>query len=172
MTRRVLIIGSRPWAATTIIHPGLAAGVGRWHSGTGHRVSPPRGADHLAELAWMWWGGLVERHPAEWNRYGRSAGGRASATEMVAAGAGRLPGVHPRRLPWGDPHRQASRSGQHPPPVATRSSRQQRSTLDVSGQLCRTVPRRPIAATTSGTHSVVLTAPSCSSSVRLRDLLT
>lgn len=34
----------------------------------------PIGADALCEACWTHWGGRVERHPAEWSRYGRRAG--------------------------------------------------------------------------------------------------
>ncbi len=85
MTRRVLVTGSRTWTDTATIRTALAR---VWGDGTAVLVTGccPRGADHIAELAWMRCGGLVERHPADWHRHGRSAGYRRNA-QMVAAGA-------------------------------------------------------------------------------------
>jgi hypothetical protein len=85
MTRRILITGSRTWTDTATIRTALAE---VWGDGTAVLITGccPRGADHLAELTWIRCGGLVERHPSEWTRYGRLAGFRRNA-EMVAAGA-------------------------------------------------------------------------------------
>ncbi len=85
MARRVLVTGSRTWTDVAVIRTALRE---QWDDGTAVLITGccPRGADDLAERTWMSWGGLVERHPADWDRYGRSAGFRRNA-EMVAAGA-------------------------------------------------------------------------------------
>jgi SLOG family YspA-like protein len=70
--RRVLVTGSRAWTDTALIRAALAR---VWHPDT-VLVSGacPNGADALCEACWRAWGGVVERHPAAWNRHGRAAG--------------------------------------------------------------------------------------------------
>lgn len=69
---RILITGSRTWTHHALIHRALAA---VWHPDA-ILVSGacPRGADALCEACWAHWGGRIERHPANWTRYGRRAG--------------------------------------------------------------------------------------------------
>jgi hypothetical protein len=85
MTRRVLITGSRTWTDTAAIAHALRT---VWGDGTAILVSGacPTGADQIAEQVWGRWGGQIERHPADWARYGKAAGFRRNAA-MVAAGA-------------------------------------------------------------------------------------
>lgn len=85
MNRRVLITGSRTWTDLPTIRRALRE---VWGDGTAVLLSGacPNGADALAEQVWRQWGGHVQRHPADWARYGRSAGFRRNA-EMVTAGA-------------------------------------------------------------------------------------
>jgi Ni,Fe-hydrogenase III small subunit len=79
--RRLLVTGSRDWADEDMVRRALAE-----HSQPEVVLvfgACPTGADAMAEACWP---GPVERHPADWRRYGRSAGPRRNA-EMVAAGA-------------------------------------------------------------------------------------
>jgi len=81
---RLLITGSRDWPDA-----GVIAGVLAGHYRDGAVLvsgACPRGADALAEEYWGLLGGKVERHPADWTRYGKRAGLRRNA-EMVNAGA-------------------------------------------------------------------------------------
>lgn len=94
MTYRILVTGSRTWTDADTIADAL------WFA-TGSLVAPqavdlsevvvvsgacPRGADRLAEQAAERAGVAVERHPADWDRYGKSAGFRRNQ-EMVDLGA-------------------------------------------------------------------------------------
>lgn len=60
---RVLVTGSRTWTDTSIIRDALAE---VWHP-RNVLVHPAcrTGADALADACWRYWGGRVERHPAE-----------------------------------------------------------------------------------------------------------
>lgn len=83
-TCRVLVTGSRTWTDA-----GVIAGVLAGHYRDGAVLvsgACPRGADALAEEYWGLLGGRIERHPAEWDRFGKRAGFRRNA-EMVNAGA-------------------------------------------------------------------------------------
>lgn len=82
--RRVLVTGSRTWEDKTAIRDALAQVWGPDVVLVSGAAS--RGADALCEQCWTHWGGVVERHPAEWERYGKQAGPRRNR-EMVAAGA-------------------------------------------------------------------------------------
>ncbi|MGV9676368.1 SLOG family protein [Nocardia sp. NPDC003482] len=83
-TRRILITGSRNWDDPAVIRTALAT---VWApdavlvSGAN-----PHGADALCEACWSHWGGHVERHLADWDRFGTSAGLRRNA-QMVQLGA-------------------------------------------------------------------------------------
>lgn len=99
---RVLIIGSRTWGSDRDLVTGdlTPAAFQEWewlkekveHT---YQERPdsvlvsgacPTGADFLAEYVWTSLGGKVERHPAEWDEYGKSAGFRRNQ-EMVDLGA-------------------------------------------------------------------------------------
>jgi SLOG family YspA-like protein len=84
MGLRILITGSRTWADRAMIRAALAE---VW-SPDSVLVSGacPRGADAFCEACWDKWGGTLERHPADWDRWGKRAGFVRNA-EMVQAGA-------------------------------------------------------------------------------------
>lgn len=83
---RLLVTGSRTWEDLIVIRNAL---VQFWSPET--VLVPggcPKGADAQCESCWGSWGGLIERHPAEWRRYGKSAGFRRNE-EMILLGADR-----------------------------------------------------------------------------------
>ena len=89
---RVLITGSRDWTDRQALGEALIEA--RCQAVTGPLLrrmllvsgACPTGADRMAETLAEGWGWLVERHPADWERYGKAAGFRRNA-EMVALGA-------------------------------------------------------------------------------------
>jgi len=90
---RVLITGSRGWTDRLLIgntlieyHQTDAAGFDLVDQPTLVSGACPTGADHVAEVAARFLGWPIERHPADWDVHGRSAGFRRNA-EMVALGA-------------------------------------------------------------------------------------
>lgn len=84
---RVLVTGSRAWAAPEVIVKALWEA---WLVRDGDFVivhgACPRGADLMADQAAQRYGWQVERHPADWERHGKGAGFRRN-NEMVRAGA-------------------------------------------------------------------------------------
>ncbi len=84
MTKRVLVTGSRTWTnrvliqrhLLTIAHHGIIVVHGRC----------PDGADQIADEICEFYQIPVERHPADWGKYGRRAGFVRNA-EMVNLGA-------------------------------------------------------------------------------------
>lgn len=108
---RILVTGSRMWTDRKVIHDALMDAIADLcppgATPTTHPFSEAtlvhgaaEGLDTLAAQQAEVWGMQVEVHPADWARYGHSAGPRRNA-EMVAAGAdiclafpiGRSPGT-------------------------------------------------------------------------------
>ena len=89
---RILITGSRDWADEDRIWDALSEQYHCWeHEDCGDPYvvvsgACPTGADAMCEAAAALMGWTVERHPAEWDKYGRGAGFRRNA-EMVGLGA-------------------------------------------------------------------------------------
>jgi hypothetical protein len=84
---RILLTGSRDWDDEVPIRAALTEAIG---GRPGPHVvvhgACPTGGDALADRVAAEGGLIVERHPADWRRYGKSAGYRRNA-EMVALGA-------------------------------------------------------------------------------------
>jgi hypothetical protein len=87
---RILITGSRTWDDRVLIEEMLLDWSTLLCGGPDSAVlvsgACPTGADSIAEVFWESIGGEVERHPANWEAYGRVAGFRRNE-EMVKAGA-------------------------------------------------------------------------------------
>ena len=67
---RVVVTGSRGWTDSLVIHDRLA----RLGPGTVIVHGNARGVDRIADSQAHMLGYSVERHPADWLRYGRRAG--------------------------------------------------------------------------------------------------
>lgn len=88
MAYRVLVTGSRDWVYWPTIQLTLADAARR---ADGQPVTLvhgacPRGADFIADCVARAWDWQVERHPAEWQRFGKAAGFIRNRV-MVEAGA-------------------------------------------------------------------------------------
>lgn len=83
---RVLVTGSRNWENRLVIRSALDL----VHFAQGRCVlvsgACPTGADRMAEKHATYLRWTIERHPADWDRYGKAAGPRRNA-EMVRLGA-------------------------------------------------------------------------------------
>lgn len=77
MPPRLLITGSRSWKDRAVIRDALRA----WWDSTGRDPEAvlvsgacPKGADRICEQLWEHNRLTVERHPADWEQFGRAAG--------------------------------------------------------------------------------------------------
>lgn len=88
MTYRILVTGSRDWTDEHIIFQALF--ITGMAAPPGNRIlvsgACPTGADAIAERMARRMGWQVERHPAEWKKYGGAAGPKRNA-HMVSLGA-------------------------------------------------------------------------------------
>jgi hypothetical protein len=87
---RILVTGSRDWPFPEVIAEELIR-VSLIPQETTSKIvlvsgACPTGADRMAEDWAEKWGWEIERHPADWSRYGKSAGFRRNK-EMVDLGA-------------------------------------------------------------------------------------
>jgi hypothetical protein len=86
---RILVTGSRDWEYSALIEQALAlAAQDEPNQASIVLVSGacPTGADAIAEEIADQWDWQIERHPADWDRYGKRAGFVRNA-EMVELGA-------------------------------------------------------------------------------------
>jgi hypothetical protein len=85
---RILVTGSREWDDEASIRTALIAAASERPEGTDLIIvhgACPRGADAMADTWAKDYGCRVERHPAEWSRFGKQAGFIRN-TVMVEAG--------------------------------------------------------------------------------------
>lgn len=89
---RILVTGSRTWTGTTVISAALDFAIAEVADYEGGILvvhgDCPEGADRIADYLVSLYDESVrpERHPADWKKYGKSAGFQRNG-EMVAAGA-------------------------------------------------------------------------------------
>jgi len=89
--RRVLVTGSRDWAARTTVWNALHSELVQFPDGIIVVHGAARGADDIADR-WAWgmrqagWPVSAEAHPANWDRFGKRAG-VVRNQEMVKLGA-------------------------------------------------------------------------------------
>jgi len=86
---RVLVTGSRDWDDDPLLCITLAMAVQEAPAGARPVIvhgACPRGADNTADIWARNHRLVIERHPADWDQFGKAAGFRRNA-EMVAAGA-------------------------------------------------------------------------------------
>jgi len=86
---RILVTGSRDWDNQDIITTQLAFMVMEYGNDSDVVLvsgACPTGADAICETIWEFFGGTVERHPADWKKHGKSAGFIRNS-EMVNLGA-------------------------------------------------------------------------------------
>jgi hypothetical protein len=85
---RILITGSRTWTDENAIRDAMneAARGNKAGAITVVHGACPRGADSIADRIATRAGAKVERHPADWDTFGRSAGFKRN-TKMVDLGA-------------------------------------------------------------------------------------
>jgi hypothetical protein len=82
---RILVTGSRDWDDPLKIQ-GVLLETGAHRTPVVVTGACPTGADRMAEQIAQRWGWHIERHPADWQRYGKRAGFIRNA-HMVELGA-------------------------------------------------------------------------------------
>lgn len=82
---RVLVTGSRDWTEPSVIFDALVGETATMIDVIVHGACPT-GADAMADYWAKIYGFRVERHPADWEKFGKAAGFKRNA-EMVALGA-------------------------------------------------------------------------------------
>ena len=83
---RILVTGSRDWDDEEAIFTAFYPYFSEIKDHILVSGGCPNGADMMAEHLWLQYGGTLERHPADWKQFGKSAGFRRNA-EMVELGA-------------------------------------------------------------------------------------
>jgi hypothetical protein len=89
MTKRLLVTGSRTWSDEQMIRQVLCTALSQWDSNEIVVLisgACPTGADAICEKIWSEGERPVERHPAEWKKFGKRAGFIRNR-DMVASGA-------------------------------------------------------------------------------------
>lgn len=73
--KRLIVTGSRHWTDIKTIKDALLEAIdGQWESTTIVHGDCPTGADAIAHSIALLFGLTIERYPANWNKYGRTAG--------------------------------------------------------------------------------------------------